>query len=188
MKRLLRNICIVFCVGLILIPLYLNSRTPDTNRLSDDESGTLTVTVADLGKADAILLQSGEHAMLIDAGYTPVVAPITADAEGEGLLNTNADTVAQTVAVGMSAVYETELVYCFEKRGVLLDVNDDDSVIAEITPDRFAELRTRGIVADGMLPKLENAFRAIDSGVRSVAICSADRIASPGYGGTTLRK
>ena len=69
MKRLLRNICIVFCVGLILIPLYLNSRTPDTNRLSDDESGTLTVTVADLGKADAILLQSGEHAMLIDAGY-----------------------------------------------------------------------------------------------------------------------
>ena len=125
---------------------------------------------------------------LIDAGYTPVVAPITADAEGEGLLNTNADTVAQTVAVGMSAVYETELVYCFEKRGVLLDVNDDDSVIAEITPDRFAELRTRGIVADGMLPKLENAFRAIDSGVRSVAICSADRIASPGYGGTTLRK
>lgn len=126
--------------------------------------------------------------MLIDAGYTPVVAPITADAESEGLLNTNADTVAQTVAVGMSAVYETELVYCFEKRGVLLDVNDDDSVIAEITPDRFAELRTRGIVADGMLPKLENAFRAIDSGVRSVAICSADRIASPGYGGTTLRK
>lgn len=73
--------------------------------------------------------------MLIDAGYTPVVAPITADAEGEGLLNTNADTVAQTVAVGMSAVYETELVYCFEKRGVLLDVNDDDSVIAEITPE-----------------------------------------------------
>ena len=69
MKRLLRNICIVFCVGLILIPLYLNSRTPDTNRLSDDESGTLTVTVANLGKADAILLQSGEHAMLIDAGY-----------------------------------------------------------------------------------------------------------------------
>ena len=122
----------------------------------------------------------------VDYGF--VGAPITADAEGEGLLNTNADTVAQTVAVGMSAVYETELVYCFEKRGVLLDVNDDDSVIAEITPDRFAELRTRGIVADGMLPKLENAFRAIDSGVRSVAICSADRIASPGYGGTTLRK
>ena len=69
MKRLLRNICIVFCVGLILIPLYLGSRTPDTNRLSSDDLDTLTVTVADLGKADAILLQSGEHAMLIDAGY-----------------------------------------------------------------------------------------------------------------------
>ena len=69
MKRLLRNICIVFCVGLILIPLYLDSRTPDTNRLSDNDLDALTVTVADLGKADAILLQSGEHAMLIDAGY-----------------------------------------------------------------------------------------------------------------------
>lgn len=126
--------------------------------------------------------------MLIDAGYTPVVAPITADAEGEGLLNTNADTVAQTVAVGMSAVYETELVYCFEKRGVLLDVNDDDSVIAEITPDRFAELRTRASWPTACCPSWRTPFGRSTAGVRSVAICSADRIASPGYGGTTLRK
>ena len=105
--------------------------------------------------------------MLIDAGYTPVVAPITADAEGEGLLNTNADTVAQTVAVGMSAVYETELVYCFEKRGVLLDVNDDDSVIAEITPDRFAELRT------ACYPSWRTPFG------RSTAACARSRSARP---------
>ena len=85
MKRLLRNICIVFCVGLILIPLYLNSRTPDTNRLSDDESGTLTVTVADLGKADAILLQSGEHAMLIDAGYEKSSDDLLALLEKQGV-------------------------------------------------------------------------------------------------------
>ena len=75
---------------------------------------------------------------LIDAGYTVVAAPITLDAAGEGLLNTNADTVAQTIAVGMSGVYDTELVYCFEKRGVLMDVDDDNSVIPEITPQRFA--------------------------------------------------
>lgn len=73
---------------------------------------------------------------------------------GEGLLNTNADTVAQTIAVGMSGVYDTELVYCFEKRGVLMDVDDDNSVIPEITPQRFAELKAAGVVADGMLAKL----------------------------------
>ena len=123
---------------------------------------------------------------LIDAGYTVVAAPITLDAAGEGLLNTNADTVAQTIAVGMSGVYDTELVYCFEKRGVLTDVDDDNSVIPEITPQRFAELKAAGVVADGMLPKLENAFRAIDNGVRSVVICSAEALTEPGYGGTRL--
>lgn len=123
---------------------------------------------------------------LIDAGYTVVAAPITLDAAGEGLLNTNADTVAQTIAVGMSGVYDTELVYCFEKRGVLMDVDDDNSVIPEITPQRFAELKAAGVVADGMLPKLENAFRAIDNGVRSVVICSAEALTEPGYGGTWL--
>ena len=109
---------------------------------------------------------------LIDAGYTLVVAPIT---------------VARTMAVGLSGTFETELVYCFEKRGVLMDVDDDRSVIPEITPARFAQLRADGIVADGMLPKLENAFDAIEHGVRSVAICSADAVAEKGYGGTTLK-
>ena len=125
------------------------------------------------------------------AGLTLVVAPITQDVQG-GLLNTNADTVAQTVAVAMASAArseeeDVELVYCFEKRGVLLDVDDDNSVIAEITPDRFAELRAAGVVADGMLPKLENAFKAIERGVARVVICSADAIAEPGYGGTTLK-
>ena len=97
------------------------------------------------------------------------------------------DTVARTMAVGLSGTFETELVYCFEKRGVLMDVDDDRSVIPEITPARFAQLRADGIVADGMLPKLENAFDAIEHGVRSVAICSADAVAEKGYGGTTLK-
>ena len=124
---------------------------------------------------------------LIDAGYTLVVAPITVDGADGSLLNTNADTVARTMAVGLSGTFETELVYCFEKRGVLMDVDDDRSVIPEITPARFAQLRADGIVADGMLPKLENAFDAIEHGVRSVAICSADAVAEKGYGGTTLK-
>ncbi|MCD8186662.1 MAG: acetylglutamate kinase, partial [Rikenellaceae bacterium] len=94
---------------------------------------------------------------------------------------------AQTIALGLSAAYEMELVYCFEKRGVLMDVDNDDSVIPEITPARFEELKAQGVVSDGMLPKLENAFRAIRGGVRSVTICSAEMIARPGYGGTTLK-
>jgi acetylglutamate kinase len=123
---------------------------------------------------------------LIDSGFTLVIAPITWSEEGD-LLNTNADTVAQTVALALSGDFDVELVYCFEKQGVLMDVNDDSSVIPEITPSDFAELKARGVVSEGMLPKLENAFRAIAGGVRSVSICSAERIACPGYGGTTLK-
>ena len=124
---------------------------------------------------------------LCDAGYTLVVAPITEDSCTGEPLNTNADTVAQTVAVGMSAHYPVELIYCFEKAGVLMDVNDERSVISEITPSRFTELKTAGVVADGMLPKLENAFKAIRSGVQKVVICGSEALAAPGYGGTTLK-
>lgn len=125
---------------------------------------------------------------LIAAGFTIVIAPITMDESGGGLLNTNADTVAQTVAVGMAQKYDTELIYCFEKHGVLKDVEDDGSVIPLITPADFERLRADGTVADGMLPKLENAFRAIDNGVRSVVICSAEAIGEKDYGGTRLSK
>ena len=125
--------------------------------------------------------------MLIDNGYTPVIAPITLAADAASLLNTNADTVAQTVAVALARSYETELVYCFEKQGVLADVNDETSVIPEITPEAYAELKRKGVVADGMIPKLDNAFRAIGHGVSRVIICSAEQIGKPGYGGTTLK-
>lgn len=129
---------------------------------------------------------------LIDAlsgkGYTIVVAPITAD--GESLLNTNADTVAQAVAVGMAQAggKEVELIYCFEKNGVLLDADDDSSVIPEIDTERFEELKSSGAVHSGMIPKLQNAFAAIDKGVCRVVICNADNISTPGYGGTTVVK
>lgn len=125
---------------------------------------------------------------LIDGGLVPIVAPITYDPENGTLLNTNADTVAQTVAVGLARKYPVELVYCFEKRGVLRDVNDDNSVISSINPELYEQLKADGVVADGMLPKLENAFKAIGSGVGSVVICAAERLTMPGYGGTTLSK
>lgn len=122
---------------------------------------------------------------LTGEGYTLVVAPITTDGQGT-LLNTNADTVAQSVAVAMAQSCETELVFCFEKRGVLADVEDDASVIPIITRESFAALRENGTVSQGMLPKLENAFKALDKGVRRVVICHAGAIAEPGYGGTSI--
>ncbi|MCC8087827.1 MAG: acetylglutamate kinase [Rikenellaceae bacterium] len=122
---------------------------------------------------------------LIDSGFNIVVAPITYSGEGE-LLNTNADTVAQTIALGMSKIYDTELVYCFEKSGVLRNVEDDSSVIRSITPEYFERLKEEGVVADGMLPKIENAIRAVRGGVKSVIICSSDCIKQDGYGGTVI--
>ena len=139
---------------------------------------------------------------VIKQGFTLVVAPITYDGgngdsgaggcrengESVKLLNTNADTVAQTIAVAMAGVGKTgvELVYCFEKQGVLADVDDENSVISHIDRAKFAELKVAGTVHSGMLPKLENAFRALDGGVQKVVICAAENIAKPGYSGTTI--
>lgn len=134
---------------------------------------------------DPVAINVQTAASLIDSSLIPVVAPITGDGQGV-LLNTNADTVAQSIAVGLAGRYSVELVYCFEKRGVLDDVNDDESVISHIDPSVFAQLKAQGKVADGMLPKLENAFKAVSAGVSSVVICSAEAICSEGYGGTTI--
>ena len=106
---------------------------------------------------------------LLAAGLTPVLCPIVHD----GLvliINTNADTIASAVAVALADFYAVTLHYCFEKNGVLRDVTDDHSVIREIDLERYAELKQQGIIADGMLPKLENAFAALHQGVSRVII------------------
>lgn len=124
---------------------------------------------------------------LIGNGMTIVAAPITYDDQNGTLLNTNADTVASAIAVGMAeAGRRVELVYCFEKRGVLENIEDENSVIPHIYPTLYAELRASGKIFEGMLPKLDNAFKAIDKGVASVVICSAEMISTAGYGGTTI--
>lgn len=109
---------------------------------------------------------------LLDNGFSPVIAPITHDGTGQ-LLNTNADTIAATVAEALSSRYEVTLVYCFEKKGVLRDPSSEDSVILNINPDSYAELKEQGIVSHGMIPKLDNAFAALQGGVKQVRICRA---------------
>jgi acetylglutamate kinase len=113
---------------------------------------------------------------LLEADFTPVFCAITHDGEGQ-LLNTNADTIASALAVALAKIYETTLVYCFEKKGVLMDINDEESVIREINPTRYEELKKEQIIHSGMLPKLDNAFTAIACGVKAVVIGRADELA-----------
>ncbi|MFL1011995.1 acetylglutamate kinase [Flavisericum labens] len=104
---------------------------------------------------------------LIQADFTPVFCAITHDGHGQ-LLNTNADTIASQVAVGMSHLYETSIYYCFELNGVLRDINDKNSVEKHIDSKLYKELLEQGIIADGMLPKLENCFDALQHGVKTI--------------------
>lgn len=114
-------------------------------------------------------------ATLVRAGVVPVVAPLTHDGAGH-LLNTNADTMAQSVATGLTPWFDVRLVFCFEKPGVLHDENDDSSVITAIDPEIFTTLKEQGIVSGGMLPKLANAFDALRGGVEEVVITSASAL------------
>ena len=113
--------------------------------------------------------------LLLENNLTPIIAPLTHDQQGN-LLNTNADTIASALAVALSDSFQTQLTYCFEKKGVLADINNDDSVIHQITGSQYASLKNDGVIAQGMIPKLDNAFRAIEAGVTSVIICHADEL------------
>jgi len=152
-----------------------------------------TITEVDfgfVGDLDENSVSTGNLAKLIESGFIPVFSAITHDGESQ-LLNTNADTVASALAVAMAKHYETTLVYCFEKKGVLVNVEDETSVIREINPTKYEDLKAKGIVADGMLPKLHNAFDAINKGVAAVYIGKADDLNDLGAGlefGTKLVK
>jgi len=113
---------------------------------------------------------------LLGAGFIPVLAALTHDGQGN-MLNTNADTITAQTAVALSSSFSVKLVYCFEKRGVLADPDDEGSVISTITDNHYTELRARGVISGGMLPKLDNAFETLQKGVREIIICSAGDLA-----------
>lgn len=126
--------------------------------------------VGDIDEVNAELLHTILH--MNDA---VVLAPITHDGNGQ-LLNTNADTIAQETAKALSRIYDVELIYSFEKAGVLLDVNDDESLVPLINPDTYEQLKAQGKIFAGMLPKLDNAFAAVFSGVKKVIIGQAEEL------------
>lgn len=119
---------------------------------------------------------------LVDAGMTPVLAPLTHDGSGT-MLNTNADTIASATARALARLYDVTLVYCFEKPGVLANPDDDLRVITTIRRDDFMRLTADGTISGGMLPKIENALDAVEAGVKKVVITKADSL---DHGGTTI--
>jgi acetylglutamate kinase len=140
-----------------------------------------------VGDIDAV--DTDKIMALLHSGMSLVVAPITHDGAGQ-LLNTNADTMAQAIATAISSVYEVSLVYSFEKKGVLSDIHNNDSVIPVIDPDNYASLKANGQVNEGMIPKLDNAFEALQKGVTRVIIGDALEIDQliAGKAGTTIQK
>jgi acetylglutamate kinase len=144
-----------------------------------------TIDYGFAGDVDAInssLVQS-----LLQQNISLVIAPITHDKQGQ-LLNTNADTIAQEIAKGLSQQFEVSLIYSFEKAGVLLDANDDTSAISKINPTSYKELKEKNLVFAGMIPKLDNAFAALNSGVKKVIIGKAENLYQllTGTSGTTI--
>ncbi|MDR3653288.1 MAG: acetylglutamate kinase [Paludibacter sp.] len=120
-------------------------------------------------------VNAGILADLISKGIVPVLAPLTHDKVGN-LLNTNADTIAGETAKALANYFEVTLMFCFEKKGVLLNENDDESVIKTLTPEFFENYVSQGIINGGMIPKLENSFEALNTGVKQVVITRADQI------------
>ena len=134
--------------------------------------------VGDVDRADGQMLSR-----LIEAGITPVMAPLTHDGQGH-ILNTNADTIASETAKALASFYDVTLIYSFEKKGVLSNPDDDNSVIATINRADFERYKADGTISGGMLPKIENALSAIDSGVSRVIITLATAI--DGHSGTII--
>ena len=132
--------------------------------------------VGDVDRADGECMSH-----LIDNGITLVVAPLTHDGNGN-ILNTNADTIASTVAKALAKKYEVTLIYSFEKKGVLSNPDDDESVIPLITREIFKMYEKNGIISGGMKPKVENALSAVESGVSRVVITLADNLGKANEG------
>lgn len=144
----------------------LNYMRSDKRPVKDVDYGF----VGDVKEVNADILSD-----LIGRGVVPVLAPLTHDGAGN-MLNTNADTIAGEAAKALATHFDVTLMFCFEKKGVLMNETDDESVIPEITPSVFEQFVSTGLINGGMIPKLENSFEALNAGVKQVIITRADLI------------
>lgn len=138
---------------------------------------------------DIVEVNAAQITRFLNILLTPVFAPLTYDKQGN-MLNTNADTLAATIAWSLATQYKVYLIYCFEKKGVLSDPEDDDAVISKLSLNEYEQLKEKGIISKGMIPKLDNAYNALSKGLQQVIICHADElqnvISSSSISGTTL--
>ncbi len=134
---------------------------------------------------DVESIHSTNISNLIAANFTPVFCALTHDGNGQ-LFNTNADTIAAELAIGMSSEFETTLYYCFEKKGVLQSIEDEDSVIQHINSKKYEALLANGTIADGMLPKMHNCFHALQHNVKKVCIGDSNMLLKENSNFTTL--
>jgi acetylglutamate kinase len=135
---------------------------PATKRVSEIDYGYV-------GDIHSSTVNTALISLLLKENCVPVIAPITHNKEGQ-LLNTNADTIASALSIALSSKYTVHLIYCFEKNGVLMDASNDDSATDNLSRSSYSQLIDKGIISGGMIPKLNNAFDAIDGGVQSVKI------------------
>ncbi|MFK8061348.1 MAG: acetylglutamate kinase [Polaribacter sp.] len=155
----------------------------DINSIQSDKRPVKDIDFGFVGDVKKVAHNSIDK--LIKADFTPVFCAITHDGNGQ-LLNTNADTIASTIAVGMSNIYETSIYYCFELNGVLQDFNDKNSVIKNINSDTYKELLEQKIITDGMIPKIDNCFDALNNGVSKVHIGNTNMLTKEHDNFTTI--
>ena len=173
-KQIVAGLQAIGVNGLGLSGCDLNYMRSEKRPVTDIDYGY----VGDVKEVNADILVD-----LILKGVVPVLAPLTHDNAGN-LLNTNADTIASEAAKSLSVFFEVTLMYCFEKKGVLLNENDNESIIQKLTPPLFKKYITESIIQGGMIPKLENSFDALKAGVKHVIITRADMIHTEG--GTSI--
>jgi len=145
----------------------------DMNVLRSEKRPVVTIDYGFAG--DVKEVNTTALALLLQNGYTPVMAPLTHDKKGL-LLNTNADTIAAETAKALAELFDVTLIYCFEKSGVLMDEQDESSVIPLLDRELYEKYKNSGIIQGGMIPKLDNAFQAVDAGVKRVIITKASEI------------
>lgn len=160
----------------------------DANLIQSTKRKTLDIDYGFVGDIDVSGVNSEMLSFFIEKEMVPVFSAITHDGNGQ-LLNTNADTIASVLAAALSKYYAVQLNYCFEKNGVLENIDDENSVIKTITKTKYKQLLLDGTISKGMIPKLDNAFSAIQNGVQSVIIAHADELINTTkneHAGTTL--
>ena len=160
----------------------------DSNIIKSSKREVADIDYGFVGDVLSSSINSNLLSVFLEMNLVPVFSAITHDGNGQ-LLNTNADSIASVLAVALSDKYNVQLNYCFEKNGVLENIEDENSVIKTITKTKYKQLLQTGIISKGMIPKLDSAFSAIQQGVCSVVIANADELINTTkneHAGTTL--